>query len=275
MTWRSSIGQVSAVLGPAAGGFLIGLLHGATGIYLLNAAAALIFILLLPRLRVRPRLARDQGRSLRSLVEGVRFSGAARSCWPPSPSTCSPCCSAAPPRCCPCSPGTSCTLAPLAWAGCRQPPRSAPSAWPSCWPTAPPSPRRAHPAARGRRVRPGHRRLRPVPLVLALAADALLARRTRQYQRGHSQHPGAVRTPDEMRGRVGAVTRCSSAPRISWAASSPASPAHCSVRSPPSWPAASAQCSSWCSSPGPGPRCAACVPSASLLHPRKRRNRAT
>jgi MFS family permease len=74
MTWRSSIGQVSAVLGPAVGGFLIGLLHGATWVYVINAAAALAFVTLLALTRPRPQAARvAETRTLRSLGEGVRF----------------------------------------------------------------------------------------------------------------------------------------------------------------------------------------------------------
>ena len=75
-TWRSSSWQLSAVLGPAAGGFLIGLLHGATWVYVLNGAAAGVFILLLLVLRVRPREQHaTTERTLRSLGEGLRFLG--------------------------------------------------------------------------------------------------------------------------------------------------------------------------------------------------------
>ncbi len=75
-TWRSSAWQLSAVLGPAAGGFLIGLLRGATWIYVLNGVAALAVMLLLASLRPRPqeRRAVEEG-ALRSLAEGLRFLG--------------------------------------------------------------------------------------------------------------------------------------------------------------------------------------------------------
>jgi len=73
-TWRSSSWQLSAVLGPAAGGFLIGLLHGATLVYVLNAVAALVFVLLLALMRVRRQQARPaEERALRSVVEGIKF----------------------------------------------------------------------------------------------------------------------------------------------------------------------------------------------------------
>lgn len=76
MTWRSSTSQVSAVLGPAAGGFLVGLFHGATWVYVLNALAATIFVALLASVRVRPREAPVSTESaLRSVAEGLRFLG--------------------------------------------------------------------------------------------------------------------------------------------------------------------------------------------------------
>jgi MFS family permease len=77
MTWRSSIGQISAVLGPAAGGFLTGLLHGATWVYVLDAMTALAYLALL--LPTRPRaqtLSSTDTRTWHSLIEGVRFLGA-------------------------------------------------------------------------------------------------------------------------------------------------------------------------------------------------------
>ncbi len=76
ITWRSSIVQLSSVLGPAAGGFLIGILHGATWVYVLDAAASLVFVFLLLLMRVLPQKRPiANGRSLSSLVEGLRFLG--------------------------------------------------------------------------------------------------------------------------------------------------------------------------------------------------------
>lgn len=77
-TWRSSSWQLSAVLGPAAGGFLVGLLHGATGVYVLNAFLALLFVVLVVVTRVRrqePRQAEE--RTLHSVIDGLRFLGRA------------------------------------------------------------------------------------------------------------------------------------------------------------------------------------------------------
>lgn len=74
ITWRSSVGQVSAVLGPAAGGFLIGIFGGATWVFALYATAAGIFALLLALLRVStPPHRAVAERTLRSIAEGIRF----------------------------------------------------------------------------------------------------------------------------------------------------------------------------------------------------------
>jgi MFS family permease len=75
-TWRSSSWQLSAVLGPAAGGYLVGVFHGATWVFVLNAAAAatLIALLLLTRPRPQERSAHEET-TVRSLVEGLSFLG--------------------------------------------------------------------------------------------------------------------------------------------------------------------------------------------------------
>ena len=76
VTWRSSIQQISSVLGPAAGGFLISLFGGAAWVFALYAVAALVFALLLSLLRVRPSTTRAvRGTSLRSVTDGIRFLG--------------------------------------------------------------------------------------------------------------------------------------------------------------------------------------------------------
>ena len=73
-TWRSSIGQLSAVMGPAAGGFLIGLLHGATWIYVFNATAAFVIVLLLLLVRAgRQAQPAQREPTMRALGEGLRF----------------------------------------------------------------------------------------------------------------------------------------------------------------------------------------------------------
>jgi MFS family permease len=74
ITWRSSIGQVSMVLGPAVGGLLIGLFHGATWVYALYAVAALAFMVLLAQIRVRTTATRAvRERTWRSILDGLRF----------------------------------------------------------------------------------------------------------------------------------------------------------------------------------------------------------
>jgi MFS family permease len=74
MTWRSSATQLSSVLGPAMGGFLIGIFQGATWVYVASGVASLVFCLLLLLMRVKRQktLARE-GKSLAALVDGLRF----------------------------------------------------------------------------------------------------------------------------------------------------------------------------------------------------------
>ena len=78
-TWRSSISQLSSVLGPATGGFLIGLFHGAAIVYIASAGAASVFVLLLLFMRAGSpphlRKSADQRRTPGALMEGVRFLG--------------------------------------------------------------------------------------------------------------------------------------------------------------------------------------------------------
>jgi MFS family permease len=73
-TWRSSSWQLSAVVGPAAGGFLVGIFHGATWVFVLTAGAAVIYVSLLAPIRPRPqeRSAREDN-TIHSVVEGVTF----------------------------------------------------------------------------------------------------------------------------------------------------------------------------------------------------------
>jgi MFS family permease len=79
-TWRSSIAQTSAVIGPATGGFLIGIFHGATIVYMVSGVAAIIFVLLLLLMQVQPQVRQTKGaesgrRTPGALVEGLRFLG--------------------------------------------------------------------------------------------------------------------------------------------------------------------------------------------------------
>jgi len=74
MTWRSSIIQLSSVLGPAAGGLLINMLHGAMWVYAVNGGAALVFRVDCCQFGKRTQQKRVAGgRTLRSLLEGLHF----------------------------------------------------------------------------------------------------------------------------------------------------------------------------------------------------------
>ncbi len=75
-TWRSSAVQLSSVLGPASGGLLIGIFHGATIVYVVSGVAATVFVLLLLLMRVRhQQVAATNQRTLDALVGGLRFLG--------------------------------------------------------------------------------------------------------------------------------------------------------------------------------------------------------
>src|SRR5215472_2840770 len=76
VTWRSRVSQLSSVLGPAAGGFLIGLFIGAGWVYIISAVLSLLVIVLLLFTRVRPQTGPvASGRRLGALVGGLRFLG--------------------------------------------------------------------------------------------------------------------------------------------------------------------------------------------------------
>ncbi|HKD75794.1 MAG TPA: MFS transporter, partial [Ktedonobacterales bacterium] len=74
-TWSSSSWQLAAVLGPALGGFVIAWQHGATTVYVLEAVATVIYLLLLVQIRSRHQPVRtsDQAKGFAALVEGVNF----------------------------------------------------------------------------------------------------------------------------------------------------------------------------------------------------------
>jgi len=69
--WRTSLGQISGMVGPAAGGFIIA--WSLPAAYLLNAGSTLLFIALLLTIAVpdAPRAAR--GRMFRQVAEGIGF----------------------------------------------------------------------------------------------------------------------------------------------------------------------------------------------------------
>ena len=72
-TWRSSSWQLASVVGPALGGAVIAAFRGATMAYVLDAAAALTFIVLLATI-ARPSFTPSAGSAtVHSLLEGIRF----------------------------------------------------------------------------------------------------------------------------------------------------------------------------------------------------------
>jgi len=73
-TWNSSAFQVAAVAGPAIGGFVVGwYFMGPTGAYILDAACALTFCLLMLTIRPRPAERSREPATLSTLLAGVRF----------------------------------------------------------------------------------------------------------------------------------------------------------------------------------------------------------
>ncbi len=76
ITWRSSATQLSAVLGPTTGGFLIGLLGGASYVYLLSATCFLIVVALMLFIRLGPqKVSSASNRKMSALIDGIRFLG--------------------------------------------------------------------------------------------------------------------------------------------------------------------------------------------------------
>ncbi len=73
VTWSSGSFQLSSVVGPAAGGALIGLTHHAAPVYAANAAAALICLTLIGFVRRTHVVAAKEKMTVRSLVAGFRF----------------------------------------------------------------------------------------------------------------------------------------------------------------------------------------------------------
>jgi MFS family permease len=72
-TWRSGLFQFAAILGPGAGGFLIGISHSATPAFVTTATLLSTFALLLIPLKPRPYAGSGRGLSWEKLMGGVRF----------------------------------------------------------------------------------------------------------------------------------------------------------------------------------------------------------
>lgn len=73
-TWSSSSWQLASVVGPALGGFIIGITRSATSVYGFNTLATLLLAVLLLQIRPRPQtILSRKGSTLHSLLEGVRY----------------------------------------------------------------------------------------------------------------------------------------------------------------------------------------------------------
>lgn len=73
VTWSTGGFHLASVVGPAVGGLVIGLAGSATPVYLLDAGATLIFLLLLFGVAARPQMLSTSKLSLASLLAGLRF----------------------------------------------------------------------------------------------------------------------------------------------------------------------------------------------------------
>ena len=78
VTWSTGSFHMSAVAGPAAGGALVALTHGAATVYALNAAAALVCLVLISLVRWHHVAAAREKMSLASLSAGFKFVFASR-----------------------------------------------------------------------------------------------------------------------------------------------------------------------------------------------------
>lgn len=72
-TWGSSTWQFASVVGPALAGLLAALLNNVTFIYFLDAAAAIVFVILVASIQSPPLPLSEQSETLESLREGLDF----------------------------------------------------------------------------------------------------------------------------------------------------------------------------------------------------------
>ncbi|MBE7210426.1 MAG: MFS transporter [Gluconacetobacter diazotrophicus] len=73
VTWSSGSFQLSAALGPAAGGFIIAATRGAAAVYAFNVVAGIACCGLIALVRTRPEPAKPQRMTLANLGVGLRF----------------------------------------------------------------------------------------------------------------------------------------------------------------------------------------------------------
>ena len=72
-TWSSSAWQLAAIIGPALAGVLVALLNSVTVIYVLDAMAAVTFLVLVFLIKGRQLALSRKAATLDSLAEGLRF----------------------------------------------------------------------------------------------------------------------------------------------------------------------------------------------------------
>jgi MFS family permease len=73
MAWNSGTFQLACVLGPATGGVVIAITHHATTVFILNAAAGLIWFALLSFIRKEHIVTNPEPMTLASLATGFKF----------------------------------------------------------------------------------------------------------------------------------------------------------------------------------------------------------
>lgn len=73
VTWSSTAFLISAAVGPALGGLIIAVTHGATPVYILDAALVVGFIILILGIRGKQKYEPSERMSLASLAAGFRF----------------------------------------------------------------------------------------------------------------------------------------------------------------------------------------------------------
>jgi len=69
--WRTTLFHLSAVVGPAVGGFII--TQSVTAAYLFSACTTIIYIVLLCRMEVPDQAGNPRGRMVQQVMEGIRF----------------------------------------------------------------------------------------------------------------------------------------------------------------------------------------------------------
>ena len=73
VTWNSSSWQTGAMAGPALGGLVIALTHGATAAYVCDCLCSILVVFLMIPIRLRPFERSGEPFSMGSLLAGIRF----------------------------------------------------------------------------------------------------------------------------------------------------------------------------------------------------------